>query len=214
MELLVAAANDQSGEAVRLIVILLLVVAGCLAGLTAWYWRYTDPRRRDTATSVQPAESDRPEAKPNLDQLPLLAASSYVPAVTGQMPAVQLPAPPPTRTAPSVELPAPASGLLSPDGTGFAVVEKPEPDEPDAIVDGLSDKGDEGDRELDPQDDFVIVDAAKTGEINLTDAQWDQLAEAVLGAIGWGETDPSENVGVSEQQPPVDERVRAVGAVD
>lgn len=39
-------AADSTGSQIRLIIIGLLVVAALLAGLTIWYWRYTDPKRR------------------------------------------------------------------------------------------------------------------------------------------------------------------------
>lgn len=48
-----AQAVDNTGRDVTLIIVGLLVVAGLLAALTVWYWRYTDPRKRIHMQSVE-----------------------------------------------------------------------------------------------------------------------------------------------------------------
>lgn len=47
-------ATDGTGDRIRLIIIGLLLVAALLAGLTVWYWRRTDPRKRVGDQLVDP----------------------------------------------------------------------------------------------------------------------------------------------------------------
>ncbi len=240
MELLVAAANDQSGQAVRLIVILLLVVAGGLTVLTIWYWRFTDPRRHTSlsAESVV-SESVAHDGLPVADAPPV-AEVAYVPAVTGQMPVVTLTDQPGGSPVISVgsdstdgELAG--SGLIESASTDRASRDMvPPPQRPDKQPTLPLPQESEPEHEPDSEFEFefdserevhqvvsdsVLDDAVKTGEINLTDSQWDQLAEAVLGAIGWDEPNPPDEESAASSDAPVaklatPDPVHSVGVVD
>lgn len=59
-----AQAVDNTGRDVTLIIVGLLVVAGLLAALTVWYWRYTDPKKRIHMQSVgELLDEERPGAE-------------------------------------------------------------------------------------------------------------------------------------------------------
>ncbi len=207
MELLVAAANDQSGQAVQTIVVLLLAVAACLTGLTIWYWRFTDPRRHvETKAASSKLQKTEPVSVSGSVSISRPAGRSVLtdksvraPAVTGQMPAVSFveecsPAPigpvsrservdpkaPATarRIPPPVRRPPPVPAVADPDVTDPPVGEFAPGGEVVAVGPDL------------PVNQSVLDDAAKTGELNLTDAQWDHLAQAVLGAMGWDDLTP------------------------
>ena len=64
-----AQAVDNTGRDVTLIIVGLLVVAGLLAALTVWYWRYTDPRKRVRVQSVGELLDDQ-EAQLSADETP------------------------------------------------------------------------------------------------------------------------------------------------
>lgn len=51
-------AADSTGSKIRTIIFGLLAVAMLLTGLTIWYWRHTDPRKRlrDSRLVDQPAQ--------------------------------------------------------------------------------------------------------------------------------------------------------------
>ncbi len=70
---LMFAQTDNTGRTVTMIVFALVAVAAALALLTAWYWRITDPSRREQGSNgrggkrrtVQPEPEPEPEAGPS-----------------------------------------------------------------------------------------------------------------------------------------------------
>lgn len=249
MDLLVAAATSEpSGQSVRLIIVLLLAVALGLACLTFWYWRFTDPRRRQVAAvtpaTVMPNESEAEQLTPVPPTTTRLDPDSStapiaVPAVTGQLPAVvldgveeaqlSLPSEPPgagsggsatdfaaavsehrdrsgetvTRQVPPLVDAPPADDAQSDPSQGDRPPDSSDGPRPggednqlsgDDVPDRIDGSG-SGDTEVragvptDLEFSSVLSEAVKTGEVNLTDDQWEQLADAVLDAIGWGHLD-------------------------
>lgn len=271
MELLVAAANESTGQSVRVIVVLLVSVAFGLACLTVWYWRFTNPKRRlvpIAAVSPTPAVpatvpimpvpatvaagpgTPFDSSAPNRSVLSagdhLVKASHSIP-IAEAWPTVELPIakllPPGPRSghwfAPAVtgEVSLVSASTPVVEGQSFDTfdMQPPDPvvdvadheDEPvnkpiDEPVCDLSDEPvDEvvaaadamfaadasfAEMSFNPVDTVeiegaqvirppqggetsVLASAGETGEISLTSEQWEHLADAVLGVIGWGSLD-------------------------
>lgn len=237
MELLVAAANDQSGQAVQVIVVLLLVVAACLAGLTIWYWRFTDPRRRvETEAELKslPEESALPPVPAPISAVAAAEGPARVPAVTGQMPAVSVV----QQVAPALIGSVNRSEPVHPRKPAVVVRHVPPPVRPPAsaavsssrevleLSPNDSVRSDDTGGSVSPADltaigsehsinQSVLGEAAKTGELNLTDAQWDHLAQAVLGAMGWDDLAPeSSDIEARHGQPDAGDAAPSVAVCD
>ena len=72
------AASDDTGRTVVLVIGALLALAVVLAGLTFWYWRHTDPRKRSMAVSA--ASRPATVAPPRVTVSPPQAAPARPPA--------------------------------------------------------------------------------------------------------------------------------------
>lgn len=68
---------DDTGRQISILIIALLIIAFLLAASTVWYWRHTDPKRRDlNARSAEvPVRQVRPE--PVILAEPEAVAASY-----------------------------------------------------------------------------------------------------------------------------------------
>ncbi len=75
---------DDTGRRVQLVIYALLAVAVLLALLTIWYWRHTDPRRRQVASSVNTAGSGARELTP-IEQV-IVTPNPAVVATNGSVP--------------------------------------------------------------------------------------------------------------------------------